>query len=842
MLAHRGFRSTMRVALPQPRSAPASPEKETVRLEKEQTELMELDKAEETAIAETKATELRINAILDTLADQRAALSAAKERLAEITSKRGTLITRMSTRTIDLPDVRIYVLCHNEERLEYAQQAFRGFYWAVPVLMKYQDRTFENAFWKQLLELKEEWEGCDMVGVLSSKAPKKRNLNSLDSIITNRAQWASGYFNFMDSNKPITTGGHPHLLRIVTDIKNELHLPDPTESVCNYWMCKPAWMLKFIAWHENVLKPAVLAHSLIMTDAKYRGDLTTDQCQALCGIPYYPHVPFVLERLNKTFFMMRDRPNVRIYVLCHNQERLTIAKHEFAKYYWAFPILMKYQDNTQENAFWKQLSEIEDEWRECDMVGTLSSRAHVKVKVDVIDNIINNRDKWASPHYHHFMETGRPIDYIHHPHLETIITDTCKQLNKTIPVEAFCNYWMCKPALMKRFIPWVTETLIPVVLAHPLSLTDAKYTEGTLSPEECMMKWRVPYYPHITFVLERLTSLFFNNRIILVSHENSRTGAPIVLEQLCAYLSSQNYNASLVYLDSSTMAYINQARKFNDVVVICNTLVTRDIARACRDAAIPVIWYIHEWIDETSKPHYQFLLQDLSLYRVANRLIFPCEKAFNNHNIASNNSISDISRIIPHGYDLDIFREKQRQPVTFTKEPGSIYIGIVGTIDNRKNQDAFIQHVFKPLSNTYPHIKLVLIGKMWVKIELPPNVIAIGCVDNSIPYIDLLDIVVSYSLNEVLPMNMVEACLCKKAIVASDAGGSSEIITDMKSGFIVGINDHATTISRLAELIESSALRQEYGTAAYENALVRFDQNRNFPKFETCIVDLLNSD
>ncbi len=65
-------------------------------------------------------------------------------------------------------------------------------------------------------------------------------------------------------------------------------------------------------------------------------------------------------------------PNIRMYVLCHNYERFTLAKKMFADYYWGHPIMMKYQDMRQENAFWKQLLEIESEWESCDMVGTLS--------------------------------------------------------------------------------------------------------------------------------------------------------------------------------------------------------------------------------------------------------------------------------------------------------------------------------------------------------------------------------------------------------------------------------------------------------------------------------------
>jgi len=167
--------------------------------------------------------------------------------------------------------------------------------------MKYQDCTFENAFWKQLLEIKQEWLTCDMVGTLSSTAYQKRKLEYIDRIICNRAKWSSGYYNLFDGVNPITND-HPHMLTIVDDVCSTLCMKKPIVSYCNYWMCSPVKMEKFLAWVLGSLIPTVMAHPLAMTDAVYDGKLKPDELMKLCGVPYYPHVPFVLERLTKGFF------------------------------------------------------------------------------------------------------------------------------------------------------------------------------------------------------------------------------------------------------------------------------------------------------------------------------------------------------------------------------------------------------------------------------------------------------------------------------------------------------------------------------------------------------------
>jgi len=169
--------------------------------------------------------------------------------------------------------------------------------------MKYQDCTFENAFWNQLLEIKEEWIGCEMVGVLSSIAYTKINLLMVDHMVRNRSLWDNGYCDFNSYNSPLANN-HPYILTIMTDICKSIGVSIPAKSsFSNYWMCLPYLMVTFIDWFNKTLKPTVMAHPLIMSDSQYiAGNLTTNDLNKLCGVPYYPYVPFVIERLNRVFF------------------------------------------------------------------------------------------------------------------------------------------------------------------------------------------------------------------------------------------------------------------------------------------------------------------------------------------------------------------------------------------------------------------------------------------------------------------------------------------------------------------------------------------------------------
>lgn len=199
----------------------------------------------------------------------------------------------------------IYILCHNEKMYNFSLRHYRYLSWARPIIMKYQDITWENAFWRQLWEIKDEWKDAYMVGTMSSSCYKKLNLMKMHKNLM-KGRYNYPYHHFMDTNINIEKSHaiqHPNFLAIWNYMLETLDLPNVTENFCNYWMCSPEYMEKFILWYENFCLPAILSNPLSFTDSKYIGALTKDHLLNLWGKPYYPHIPFVLERLHKAFFI-----------------------------------------------------------------------------------------------------------------------------------------------------------------------------------------------------------------------------------------------------------------------------------------------------------------------------------------------------------------------------------------------------------------------------------------------------------------------------------------------------------------------------------------------------------
>ena len=85
------------------------------------------------------------------------------------------------------------------------------------------------------------------------------------------------------------------------------------------------------------------------------------------------------------------------------------------------------------------------------------------------------------------------------------------------------------------------------------------------------------------------------------------------------------------------------------------------------------------------------------------------------------------------------------------------------------------------------------------------------------------DVVVNPSYTEGLPTSVLEAAMMGKAVLATDVGGTPEIVADGEEGVLVGAHDVEALRSGLERLIADPDLRRLLGAAAHASAAGRFD-------------------
>jgi glycosyltransferase involved in cell wall biosynthesis len=98
-------------------------------------------------------------------------------------------------------------------------------------------------------------------------------------------------------------------------------------------------------------------------------------------------------------------------------------------------------------------------------------------------------------------------------------------------------------------------------------------------------------------------------------------------------------------------------------------------------------------------------------------------------------------------------------------------------------------------------------------------------IDEAIAILKTADICINPSYTEGLPTSVIEAALCQKAIIATNVGGTPEIIEDDKSGFLIPPKDIATLIAKIDTLEAAQQLRHEFGQAAFRSVHDKFNWN-----------------
>ncbi len=102
------------------------------------------------------------------------------------------------------------------------------------------------------------------------------------------------------------------------------------------------------------------------------------------------------------------------------------------------------------------------------------------------------------------------------------------------------------------------------------------------------------------------------------------------------------------------------------------------------------------------------------------------------------------------------------------------------------------------------------------------------------------DVVVLCSDNEGMPLSLIEASLCAKAIVATDVGSVKEIIEDGVSGVLVPPGDAVALHDAVSRLLGDASQRKLFGESARVHALSVFSPDRSLQAHADLYQQLVN--
>lgn len=205
----------------------------------------------------------------------------------------------------------VYVLCPTQadyERacLEYTKP------WEKPILLP-QTYWLEGIMYvSELMRRYDEWKDLDYVGCIAHTAHTKQpNIHEIDRIMEEGKTRGNQIVAFMGRRVvDLVMNGemyHPGFRDAWREVWTCLGY-DPDEMslpcfafFCNYWCATPDVMVtycKLLARLETDLRDSPMLKDTLWRDARY-GDAKLDRetLMQLFGVPYYPLLPFVVERM-----------------------------------------------------------------------------------------------------------------------------------------------------------------------------------------------------------------------------------------------------------------------------------------------------------------------------------------------------------------------------------------------------------------------------------------------------------------------------------------------------------------------------------------------------------------
>lgn len=183
------------------------------------------------------------------------------------------------------------------------------------------------------------------------------------------------------------------------------------------------------------------------------------------------------------------------------------------------------------------------------------------------------------------------------------------------------------------------------------------------------------------------------------------------------------------------------------------------------------------------------------------------------------------------------------------KYPNDLIVVFIGRLIDGKGVSDLIDAI-KDISND--NLKLFIIGdgpqkealqELSKKLSLNKKVIFFGNkkFEEVIGVLKISDIFVNPSYTEGLPTSVIEAALCKKAIIATNVGGTPEIITDNKSGYLIEPRNIGLLKEKLEILINNKNLREQFGASAYDEVKDKFNWNKSIDKYLEIFSELKNT-
>lgn len=292
------------------------------------------------------------------------------------------------------------------------------------------------------------------------------------------------------------------------------------------------------------------------------------------------------------------------------------------------------------------------------------------------------------------------------------------------------------------------------------------------------------------------------------------------------------FNPKNIHAFSVLYKVINQ----NDYdVIICNTpvggVLTRLGSIKTRKKGTRVVYIAHgfHFYKGASKKNWLvFYPLERALSHMNDTLVTINEE---DYQLAKEHFSCNVTHIHGIGVDAERYHPVSKEKQVEWRNAHGYYeddflILCTGELNDNKNQKALISAAAL-LKSKKKNVKILLAGNGPNEQTLR-DLIQMGSLGNMVDLLgyrtDLetilpsVDLVVSCSYREGMPLNIIEAMLCGKPVVASINRGHKELISNGENGYTFDPDDYSSLAARITEIADDKDLAMRLGQSSFKRA------------------------
>lgn len=343
--------------------------------------------------------------------------------------------------------------------------------------------------------------------------------------------------------------------------------------------------------------------------------------------------------------------------------------------------------------------------------------------------------------------------------------------------------------------------------------------------------------------------------ILFVSHEASRTGAPIFLLDLMRFLSGcldldfvillrsggelerdfRKLGATVVLSDPYKLdSLVLHALKKRDIkLVYSNTITNGAVQKRLKQLGCPILCHVHElafsidafYGDENLKQ----VLDTTTKFLAGSEAVAG--------NLREQLRLPEERIVVAHPF-ISIqanLNAMEKMPLPLNLPQDVVVVGACGTIGWRKGTDLFLQVARLVLAKTNQPVVFVWVGGPLSRgdhinlrydaklMGIEKHVIFTGGAASHLPYFAQFDIFVLPSREDPFPLVALDAASMGIPIVCFDRAGGAPELVEEDAGVVVPYLDIDRMAEAVRQLVEDDVLRRRLGERAQAKVLERHD-------------------